>query len=202
VDHADADSTLLEKIRNDEPDAFDQLVARYGDRIYAYGMRMCGDREDASDVFQETLLQAFRSLKGLKEPKALRSWLYRVVSNACLMKRRKGKFEPRRELSLEQLMPESAEQAAIEIPDLSTLPEDAVVRREAQRAVREAIDTLPASYREVLVLRDLEQLSTRETARALDLPESTIKMRLHRARLMVRNELADRVGNDAAEASG
>ena len=101
MSHVDADSLLLDKIRKDEPDAFDRLVELYGDRIFAHGMRMCGHREDASDVFQDTLFQAFRSLKTLKEPKALRSWLYRVVSNACLMKRRKGKFEPRRELSLE-----------------------------------------------------------------------------------------------------
>jgi len=199
VTHADADSQLLEKIHKDDPDAFDRLVESYGDRIYAHGMRMCGHREDASDVFQDTLLQAFRSLKSLKEPKALRSWLYRVASNACLMKRRKGKFEPRRELSLEELMPSDAEQAAVEIPDLSDLPEDAVLRREAQQAVREAIDTLPCSYREVLILRDIEQLSTRETARALDVPESTIKMRLHRARLMVRNHLAGQAGTNGAE---
>lgn len=199
MNQADADSLLLDKIRRDEPDAFDQLVARYGDRIYAFGMRMCGEREDAHDVFQDTLLQAFRSLKSLKEPRALRSWLYRVVSNACLMKRRKGKFEPRRELSLEELMPADADAATMEIPDLSDLPEEAVVRREVRRAVRDAIETLPENYRHVLVLRDMEQLSTRETARALDLPESTIKMRLHRARLMVRNHLAGQVGPDDAE---
>ena len=199
MSQADADSLLLDKIRNDEPDAFDRLVECYGDRIYAYGMRMCGHREDASDVFQDTMLQAFRSLKTLKEPKALRSWLYRVVSNACLMKRRKGKFEPRRELSLEELMPANADQASVEIPDLADLPDDAVVRREARQAVRDAIDTLPASYRQVLVLRDIEQLSTREAARALDVPESTIKMRLHRARVMVRNHLVGQDGTDEAE---
>ena len=197
MSHVDADSLLLDKIHKDEPDAFDRLVELYGDRIFAYGMRMCGHREDASDVFQDTLLQAFRSLKTLKEPKALRSWLYRVVSNSCLMKRRKGKFEPRRELSLEELMPAGAEQAAVEIPDLADLPVDALLRDEARRAVHDAIDSLPPSYREVLMLRDIEQLSTREAAQALGLPESTIKMRLHRGRVMVRNHLAAQVGTAA-----
>ena len=171
VSHVDADSLLLEKIRKDDP--------------------------DASDVFQDTLLQAFRSLKTLKEPKALRSWLYRVVSNSCLVKRRKGKFAPRHELSLEELMPAGAEQAAVEIPDLADLPVDALVRSEARLAVHSAIDSLPPSYREVLILRDIEQLSTRETARALGRPESTIKMRLHRGRVMVRNHLAGQVGTAA-----
>ena len=194
MNQVDADSALLEKIRADDPDAFDQLVARYGDRLYAFGMRVCGEREDARDVFQDTLLQAFRSLKSLKEPRAMRSWLYRVVSNACLMKRRKGKFEPRRELSLEELMPAGAEQAGIEIPDLSNMPDEAALRHETRASVRKAIGELPELYRQVLVLRDMDQVSTREAAQILDLPESTIKMRLHRARLMVRNHLADEVG--------
>jgi RNA polymerase sigma-70 factor (ECF subfamily) len=181
-------------IRKDDPGAFDQLVARYGDRLFAYGMRVCGEREDARDVFQDTLLQAFRSLKTLKEPQAMRSWLYRVVSNACLMKRRKGKYAPRRELSLEELMPGNPDQASIEIPDVSNLPDDAAARHEMQAAVRKAIGELPANYRDVIVLRDLDQLSTREAATALDLPESTIKMRLHRARIMVRNQLVAEIG--------
>jgi len=186
---ADADVDLLERIRKDDPRAFDLFVERYGNRLYGFSVRMCGEREDARDTVQETLLQAFLSLKDLKEPKALRSWLYRVASNACLMKRRKGKFEPDRELSLEELMPKGGNGPAAEIPDRSELPEDEVVREEARQAVRRAIESLPAHYRVVLVMRDMEQLSTREVSEALDLPETTVKMRLHRARLGVRQYL-------------
>jgi RNA polymerase sigma-70 factor (ECF subfamily) len=183
------DAVLLEKIRKGDADAFDRLMERYGDRIFGFGMRVCGEREDARDVMQETLLQAFRSLRSLKEPQALRSWLYRVASNACLMKRRKRKFEPERELSLEDLMPRGEDRAPVEIPDASSLPDEDVARLQVQETVRAAIRALPRHYRIVLVLRDMEQLSTRETSEALGLPESTVKMRLHRARLMVRQEL-------------
>jgi len=188
---AGTDTILLEKIRNGDPDAFDRFVDRYGDRIYGFGMHVCGEREDARDIAQDTLLQAFRSLKELKDAGALRTWLYRVASNACLMKRRKSKFAPARELSLEELMPAGPDAASIEIPDASAMPDQAAERAETQRVVREAIRELPANYRIVLILRDIEQLSTRETAEALGIAETAVKMRLHRARLRVRNRLAE-----------
>jgi RNA polymerase sigma-70 factor (ECF subfamily) len=187
--HAVPEVDLLQKIQDGDPRAFDEFVSLYGDRIYGFGLRMCGEREDARDVVQETLIKAFESLKTLKEPKALKSWLYRVASNACLMKRRKGRFEPQRELSLEELMPKGAESASFEVPDHAELPDDSVARNETRRAVREAIRSLPPDYRIVLLLRDIEQLSTREASEALGLPETTIKMRLHRARLGVRKLL-------------
>jgi RNA polymerase sigma-70 factor (ECF subfamily) len=187
----EADRVLLDRIRNDEPGAFDTFVQLHGDRIYGFGMRVCGEREDARDVVQDTLLQAFRSLKKLDEPRALRSWLYRVAANACLMNRRKGKFEPRQELSLEELIPRGVEDAVADVPDVTDLPDDVLARHELQQKVRRAIDTLPAHYRIVLVMRDMEQLSTKETSNALQLPESTVKMRLHRARLKVRQHLVE-----------
>ena len=190
MSRAASDAELLARIRADDRTAFDEFVRLYGDRIYGFGLRMCGEREDARDVVQETLIKAFESLKTLHEPRALRSWLYRVASNACLMKRRKGKFEPKRELSLEELMPATAESATFEVPDTSSAPPDRAAEiEETRRAVREAIRTLDPGYRIVLLLRDIEQLSTHEVARALELPETTIKMRLHRARLAVRRHL-------------
>lgn len=189
MSHAASDSDLLRKIQDGDPRAFDDFVNHYGDRIYGFGLRMCGEREDARDIVQETFIKAFESLKTLKEPKALKSWLYRVAANACLMKRRKGKFEPKKELSLDALMPRDPDSAAFEIPDPSDAPDDSVARNETRRAVREAIRSLPPHYRIVLLLRDIEQLTTREVSDALELPETTIKMRLHRARLGVRKYL-------------
>jgi len=191
MSHASPEAELLSRIQRDDPAAFDHFVELYGDRLYGFGVRMCGEREDARDVVQDTLLQAFRSLKKLREPKALKSWLYRVASNACLMKRRKGKFDPPRELSLEELMPRDPAAAAFEIPDEGSVPEAEVLRQETRAAVRRAIDSLPPHYRIVLVLRDMEHLSTREVCEALDLPETTVKMRLHRARLGVRKFLEE-----------
>ena len=190
----DADRQLLDSIRRDDPGAFEEFVQRYGSRIYGFGMRVCGEREDAKDVAQETLIQAFRALKDLKDPQALRSWLYRVVSNACLMRRRKGKFEPKQELALEELMPRGREDAEIQIPDARRLPDDELARAEIEQTVHAGIRQLPPQYSMVLMLRDIEQLSTQETAVALDVPESTIKMRLHRARLMLRKVLAEKLG--------
>ncbi len=183
------DAALLRRIRNDEPGAFEDFVAAHGDRIYGFGRRVCGPSEDARDVVQETLLQAYLSLKDLDHPEALRSWLYRVAANACYMKRRKGKYEPARELSLEDLAPEPGRGAAAEIPDPSALPDEELERTLVRERVQEAIRDLPEHYRIVLVMRDMEHLSTEETSEALSLPITTVKMRLHRARLMVRKRL-------------
>lgn len=185
MDHVE----LLEKIRAGEPNAFDELVGMYGDGIYGFGMRMCGEREDAKDVLQDTLLQAYRSLKDLKHPEALKSWLYRVAANACLMKRRRGKFEPKQELSLDDLKPDRDDVGRTEIPDAGALPDEELSREEVRGRVRDAIGELPAHYRIVLVLRDMEHFSTAEVSRMLELPVSTVKMRLHRARLMLRERL-------------
>lgn len=185
------EASLLEEIRKNEPGAFDRFVALFEDRIYRFGMRMCGEREDARDVLQDTLIQAYKSLSTLKHPEALRSWLYRVAANACLMKRRKGKFEPEREISLEELMPDPSGAPRREIPDASSLPDEALERSELQQTVRRAIEAVPPPYRMVLVLRDMEHLSTREVSDALNLPETTVKIRLHRARLMVRKRIEE-----------
>jgi RNA polymerase sigma-70 factor, ECF subfamily len=183
------DVLLLERIRRDEPGAFEAFVSAYGDRIYGFGRRVCGETEDARDVVQDTLLQAYLSLKSLEHPEALRSWLYRVAANACLMKRRKGKYEPARELSLEDLAPRPGEGPGFEIPDPAALPDEEYDRMRVRERVQDAIRDLPAHYRIVLVMRDMEHLSTEETAEALSLPITTVKMRLHRARLMVKQRL-------------
>jgi RNA polymerase sigma-70 factor (ECF subfamily) len=199
MSHVETDRELLDSIRRDDPGAFDEFVRRYGGRIYAFGMRVCGESEDAKDVAQDTLMQAFRALKDVNEAQALRSWLYRVVSNACLMRRRKGKYEPRQELTLEELMPRGREDAEIQIPDAATLPDDEVARGEIHAAVHAGIRELSPEYRMVVLLRDIEQLSTHEVAVALNITESTVKMRLHRARLMLRKVLAERLGQSPVD---
>ena len=196
----DPDSAeLLSRIREDAPGAFDEFVTRFGGRIYAFGMKFCGEREDAKDVLQDTLLQAYRSLRQLEHAEAMTSWLYRVAANACLMKRRKGKFEPEREISLEELLPGAGAVPRIQIPDPAALPHDDAVRAETKARVQKAIGDLPPTYRIVLVMRDMEQLSTQEVADALSLEISAVKMRLHRARLMVRKSLEGSFAADRRE---
>ncbi len=188
-EHVQEDRDLLDRIRRDEPRAFEDFVARWGDRLYGFGFRVCGEREDAREVVQEVLIQAFRSLKDLEHPEALRSWLYRVATNACLMKRRR-KSDVSREMSLEELAPREGEGAGAEIPDPDALPDEKLERIRIQERVRAAIGTLPPAYRIVLVMRDMEGLSTREVGEALGLADTAVKMRLHRARLKVRQILA------------
>lgn len=185
-----SDAQLLEAVSSNAPGAFDAFVERYGKRLLAFGLRMCGQREDAEDVFQDTLLKAYQGLSKLRDPGALRTWLYRVASNQCLMKRRQA--GARREISLDDFEPDLlASQLSAEVIDWSELPEAAVARAELQRALERAILELPADFRLVVLLRDVEGLSTRETAAALDIGEPAVKMRLHRARLALRASLAD-----------
>ena len=196
------ESNLLLEIQGDKPGAFDRFVALFEDRIYRFGVRMCGEREDARDVLQDTLIKAYTSLKDLQHPEALRSWVYRVAANACLMMRRKGKFEPEREISLEELMPKGEEGSRAEIPDPASLPDELLARSEIRASVRAAVESLPPPYRIVLVLRDMEHLPTSEVAQALSLPETTVKMRLHRARLMVRRSLEAALSGGAPAEGG
>lgn len=194
-----SDEELLEAVRRDDPHAFDAFVDRFGRRVLAFGQRMCGHREDAEDVAQETLLRAFQGLGELRAAGAVQSWLFRVAANACLMKRRKQSHA--REISLEELKPPGWEDGSMpEVPDWSSLPERSAARAELRDALEAGLGRLPPDYRVVLLMRDVEGLSTRETAEALQIGEPAVKMRLHRARLALREILAARYAQVAAAA--
>ncbi len=184
------DEEVLRAVQAGERDAFDRFVHQFGQRIYAFGMRACNQTEDAEDVYQDTLVAVYRTLSSLREPKALTTWLYRIVTNACRTKRRKGGFASNREVPLEELLPMGE---AVEAGPL--LPEDAgpaadAYRRELGEALEKAMRDLPYDQRVVWLMRDVEGLSTHETAEALDIGVSNVKMRLHRARLQLRKQLA------------
>lgn len=185
----EGDEAVLRAVQAGEPRAFDRFVERFGNRIYAFGIRMCGHREDAEDVFQDTLLTVFRKIETLREPGALTTWLYRIVANACLTRRRRSKFAPKTELSLEELLPVSGVEAGPVLPE-GDGPEDSTYRNELSAALEKAARDLPPDYRVIWLMRDVEGLSTEETAEALGLGISNVKMRLHRARLALRRDLA------------
>ncbi len=161
-------------------------------KIFHYSWLMCGHREDAEEVSQETLLKVFENFDQLREPERVRPWVFQIAKNACLMKRRKSVFAPSRELSLDEFLP-AMEQAGghpkIEIADWSRLPDRQVLDSEMKAVLERAISELPENYRSVILLRDVEELSTIETAQILDLTEDVVKTRLHRARLAVRHAL-------------
>lgn len=188
----EAETGLARQLLTGTPEAFDRFVEHFRTKIFHYSWLMCGHREDAEEVAQETLLKVFESFDQLREPERVRPWMFRIAKNACLMKRRKSVFAPDRELSLEQFLPigdESDGTVRIEIADWSRLPEDELSRAEMQQALHRAISELPESYRAVVLLRDLEELSTQETAQIMDISEDTVKQRLHRARLALRHAL-------------
>jgi len=166
---------------------------------------MCGHREDAEEVAQETLLRVFESFDRLREPERVRSWVFRIAKNACLMKRRKSVFAPSRELSLDDFLPamnDAGGHARIEIADWSRLPDSQMLEAEMKEAIARAIGGLPDNYRAVILLRDVEELSTLETAQILDLTEDVVKTRLHRARLAVRQALDGYLRTDGRSLPG
>ena len=179
---------LLDAVQRGDPEAFDVFARRYGRGLLTFGTMMCGHREDAEDVAQETLIRAFQGLAALRDPEAVRTWLYRVAANQCRMQRRK--WPPRREVSLAEL--ESAEDAGggvMALVDDASLPEDEAARAEWRRVLEAALLELPTETRLAIVLRDIQGLSTRETAAALDIGLSAVKMRLHRGREALRQRL-------------
>lgn len=181
---------LVEEMRKGGDDGFERLLGLLQKTVYSFGMKVCGQVEDAQDTMQETLLTAFQSLPALEFPnaRALKVWLYKVAKNACLMKRRKGKFEPKTTLSLDEFMPGDGDSRP-EIPDWSGVPLDQALQTEVGELIQKAIRKLPERYRVVVVLRDMEQLSTAEVSEVLGITQETVKVRLHRSRLFLRREL-------------
>jgi RNA polymerase sigma-70 factor, ECF subfamily len=200
----DEDLQLASDLMARRAGAFDRFVDTYHVRLFQYTYLMCGSREDAEEVSQETLLQVFKNLDQLHDPGRLKSWVFRIAKNACLMKRRKSTFAPSRELSLDDYMParSGAEGRKIEIADWSHLPEDDLLRRELRATLGRAIAELPEIYRSVLLLRDVEGLRSDRTAEVLDLSVDTVKQRLHRARLAVRARLDEYLRNAGVSEHG
>jgi len=180
------DAMLLTRAQAGDQDALDALIERYQPRVYRFGMKMCGDPEDARDVLQDTLLAAARSLRTFRQDAALSTWLFTIARNACTRSRRRSRFAPASETSLETLSPPERDQLA----DPAASPETRAAHRELDDAVHEAMQTLDPMYREVLVLRDVEGLTAPEVARVLGVSVDAVKSRLHRARLAVRAHLA------------
>jgi len=168
--------------------ALEQALALLQNTVFSFSMRVCGQREDAEDTMQEVLLKSVPHLPKFDSPKALVVWLYKVAKNRCLMSRRRSKFAPKQDLSLEELMPDRKELEQMG-SDGSINPEAFAIRSEEAGRLREAIQQLPPQYRIVLVLRDMEGLSDEEVAEITGLRSGTVRVRLHRARLFVHKEL-------------
>ena len=178
----------VQLLQSGDDAALEQALALLQNTVFSFSMRVCGQREDAEDTMQEVLLKSVPFLPKFDSPKALVVWLYKVAKNRCLMSRRRSKFAPNPDLSLEELMPDRKELEQMGT-DGSINPEAFAIRSEEAGRLRDAIQRLPPQYRIVLVLRDMEGLTDEEVAEITGLRSGTVRVRLHRARLFVRKEL-------------
>ena len=179
----------VQLIKRKDPKSSEEALALLQKTVFSFSMKVCGQRQDAEDTMQEVLLKSVPNLPKFDNPKALMVWLYKVAKNRCLMSRRKSKFAPKEDLSLEELMPDRQELQKLS-GNADGTPETALLRRESAKHLREAVQRLPAEYRLILVLHDMEELSDSDVAEITGLRLGTIRVRLHRARLFVRKELA------------
>lgn len=188
---AEADGDLARALLGGVAGAFDRFVDVYHAKIFRYSYTMCGQRQDAEEVAQETLLNVFQNLKQLRQPELLKPWVLRIARNACLMKRRKRVDEPAHEISTAELMPSrtGSGDREVEIADWSAVPEDLAANAELRTALNQAVAALPDHYKSVFLLRDVEALSTEECADVLGVSTDVVKQRLHRARLALRKAL-------------
>jgi RNA polymerase sigma-70 factor (ECF subfamily) len=178
----------VELLRDGDDASVEQALALLQNTVFSFSMRVCGHREDAEDTMQEVLLKSVPQLSKFDSPKALLVWLYKVAKNRCLMSRRKSKFAPAHELSLEELMPDRNELEQL-TGDGRVNPESFAIRSQQAARLREAVQKLPPQYRIVLVLRDMEGLTDDEVAEITGVRAGTVRVRLHRARLFVRKEV-------------
>jgi RNA polymerase sigma-70 factor (ECF subfamily) len=153
---------------------------------FRFSYLVCGHPEDAEDVMQDALLKTFQHVNDLDDPGAFRTWLYTTVRNACLMKRRRRAGEP---AAFVPLGGDDRESAPVEVADGRALADEGLIRAAIDARLRRALSALAPAYRMIVVLREIEGLSTREVASVTGYTEANVKQRLRRARLMLRDHL-------------
>ncbi len=192
------DAALLERLRGGEEAAFEELVRAYGGRMLAVARHFLPSEDDARDAVQDAFLSAFRSIGRFEGQSRLSTWLHRIVVNAALMKLRTRRRKP--EQSIEELLPGFLEDGHLAQPALEwhKPAEDPVEREQLRALLRESIDRLPEAYRNVLLLRDIEEFDTEETAKQMNISVAAVKTRLHRARQALRGLLEPHLGRSSA----
>lgn len=179
----------LDALRSGDKAEFARLVETYSSVIYRLAIKMLQDPQDAEDVLQETFIKAYRHLHRFDGRSSLSTWLYRIATNESLMTLRKRKNIT---VSIDEpIETADQEQAPVQIVDWCCMPEEEMMSSEARAYMSQAVEELPHSMRVVFLLRDIEGLSTRETAEVLDLSEAAVKTRLSRARMHLRELLSE-----------
>jgi len=181
------EQALVAALRAGDEGAYEQLVRAHGGRMLAVARRLLGDGEDAHDAVQEAFGSAFRSIGSFAGTARLSTWLHRIVVNAALMKLRTRRRKP--EQPIDDLLPRFEPDGHRRDPGAPWQPAERLERRELRKRVRDAIELLPETYRNVLLLRDIEELETTEVAELLGVGAGVVKTRLHRARQALRTLL-------------
>ncbi len=186
---ASEEAEFVARLRAGDDDAYATLVKQQAGRMLAVARRMLGSEEDAQDVVQEAFLSAFKAIDRFEGTSRLSTWLHRIVVNAALMKIRSSKRRP--ETPIEELLPTFLEDGHLAVmpAEWKKTAQDVLESKQTRVMVRGLIDELPELYRNVLLLRDIEGLDTKETADLLEVSPNAVKIRLHRARLALRTLL-------------
>jgi RNA polymerase sigma-70 factor (ECF subfamily) len=190
VSQAVDESVLLAQARSGDPSAFADLVGRYEGKIFRLAQHITNHREDAEDVLQETFLKAYEHLDQFHGNSKFYTWIVRIAVNQALMKLRKRRSD--KTVSMDETIDTGEDIVAREIATWDPNPEERYSQEEMQRILDDAIQSLAPPYRTVFILRDVDELSTEETAEALDLTVPAVKSRLLRARLQLRDKLTRR----------
>lgn len=183
---------LIRAAQQGDSRAFDRLIHRYQGQIYRAMTRACANPELAQDVLQEAMIRAFRALPQFRGDASFATWLFRIAKNLCVRKQQQLLAHPT--VSLDQPLSdeEDAESLLRQMIDYSAQnPQQVVLDEEIRQKVREAVDKLPPNLREILILRDMEDLSNQETAERTGLTVAAVKARLHRARALLREHLEE-----------
>jgi RNA polymerase sigma-70 factor (ECF subfamily) len=184
------DHDLLAAARSGDARSVDTLLARHQKQIFRFGLRMCGNEDEAREVLQETLLAAFRGLHEFREDAHLSTWLYQIARSFCLKSRRRTAGEPEETVPIEK-------SEARAVPASDAAPDAKAHAREMGELLQAAIRSLSERQREVLVLRDVEGLSAEEAAHVIGIEVGALKSRLHRARAELRERLVAVLGDDS-----
>ena len=171
--------SIIDEVRNGDANAFEAVVREYEKSVFNIALRMCGDREDALDISQESFLKAYHALSNFRGESKFSVWLYRIVSNTCLDFLRERKRRAEVPLVREG---DEGEEESVEIPDDSLSPEALYERKLTREAVQRGLMSLPEDQRAILLLREIRGLSYEEIGRALSLESGTVKSRIFRAR--------------------
>ena len=182
------EAALVKALKRGDPEACACMIKQYAPRVYAIAIRMLNDPDDAEEVLQETFISACKNINKFEERSALGTWLHRIATNAALMHLRKRKH---REVSLDEpIEVRGGDDIYREVQDWTLAPDDHAMNSEVRDVLEKAISELPDTLRTVFILREIEGYSTEETANILGISVSAAKVRLHRARLRLRELLA------------